>query len=254
MATVTLRSGVANTANNAALASASFTPTAGELLVVCAMHTGKTTDPVISVSANGFTFTKVLGPILKATSADEMSVFISDQFAPGSPAAMTVTTTPTASSGAIIFVWSIAGLTRTGLSAVLKSGSQANAAAAGTPAVALGGAALTANPLVGAVFNAGTAASVATPPTGWTETATIGDVGYTVPAGGGEAAQINSGFTGSTVTWGAASATAFCSFALELDTSALPPKQIDYRSVGDGRGRGPSKTAAHVAARLRAAI
>lgn len=33
----------------------------------------------------------------------------------------------------------------------------------------------------------------------------------------------------------------------------VPPPPKDYRVVGDGRGRGPSKTAAHGAARMRAA-
>lgn len=220
MATVTLRSGVASTTNNAALASASFTPTAGELLVVVAMHSGLVTDPAVTASANGITFTKVLGPILKAASVDEMSVFVANQLVPASPVAMTCTTTPSASTGGLIFVFSVTAMSRTGASAVRQSASQANQAASTTPAPVLGAAALTGNALIGAVHQSQSPPAL-TPPTGWTETATIGDIGHNTPANGGEVAFINSGFTGTTVTWGSVAGSTFASAVLELDTSAV---------------------------------
>lgn len=77
MASVTLRSGVASTSNSGAVASASFTPTAGDLLVVFAFHSGKTTAPTVTASANGITFTQAGTTILKNSSADSMTCWVS---------------------------------------------------------------------------------------------------------------------------------------------------------------------------------
>lgn len=250
MATVTQRSGVSSATDNAAVVSASFTPTAGDLLVVFAMHTGKTTIPAVTASANGITFSSISGisPTLKNASADSQSVWIADQLVPASPVAMTCTTTPTTSTAGFIFVFSVTGMVRTGTSAVRSRGNGPNGAAI-TPNITLTQATLTGNPLLGSLFN-GTNPATMTPPTGWTETATIGDIGTTPPASGGEVAFLAAGAAVSSVSWGSASGSAQCGVVVEMDTSALPvfPDRI-RQPAGAGNSRGQ---AVHRAAIQRA--
>ncbi len=51
------------------------------------------------------------------------------------------------------------------------------------------------------------------------------DNGYTVPATGLEVSHLNSGETSATITYGGTTASAFASFAIELDASV---PQYDY--------------------------
>jgi hypothetical protein len=103
---------------------------------------------------------------------------------------------------------------RSGPSAVRQTAVEQNQGAA-TPGPAFTTAALTENLTLGYVFNASNPAAV-TEPTGWTERR---DNGYNSPTTGFETVSRNSGFTGTTVTWGSGSATAFCSIIVELDSN-----------------------------------
>ncbi len=78
------------------------------------------------------------------------------------------------------------------------------------------GAALTTNPVITVVFN-GTQAFSVSDPSGFTQ---LFASGWASPNAGWATDVINSGFTGSTVTWGSTSPTAFCTIAVELDASA----------------------------------
>lgn len=224
MATVTHITGAADTSNtpNTCPTAGTFTPTAGRLLVVGVVtsNSGAPTGGSMTASANGITFSGCGATALAATSTTTIDWYIANQLTPASPAAMTVTWTPTdAGTGTVIFVCEVAGMTRAGAGAVRQTGKADNQAAASTPAPVFGVAVLTGNPTLGLVGNASSPAGL-TPPTGWTEPATTGDLGYATPTTGGEYVHRDSGFTGTTVTWGSTSATAFGALVIELDTSA----------------------------------
>ena len=108
-------------------------------------------------------------------------------------------------------------MTKTGAAAVLQSSGQTDQAA-GTPAPVFSSAALTANTVMGAIYN-GTNPAGLVQPSNWTESQ---DVGYnTGVVSGLQTCFRNSGETGTTITWGGASASGFASIIIELDTSAV---------------------------------
>jgi hypothetical protein len=219
LATATARSTAALTTNVTSYAGTAFTPAANELCVAFVTVTASRID-----SGNGraaLSDTQNLGWVLvdfalKATSADSCYVFVASKLAANSATTPTFDCTGDAGTGATIQVFGISGMTRTGIDAVRQTAKQSNGAAAATPAPVFASACLTGNVVAGIVNNAGTAGSVETPPAGWTEG---DDTGYITPSTGAEYAFINSGFTGTTVTWGAASATAFCALVIEFDTT-----------------------------------
>lgn len=145
------------------------------------------------------------------------------------------TATQTGSSGGGLQVCRVSGMSIVGLGAVRGSGGQSAGTAATTPAPVLlrrvgtvfsgTQAALTGNLCIGAVCN-GTVAPIETAPASWTESI---DLSYATPTTGIETAFRNSGETGSTITWGGASATAFASMVIELDASV---PQFDYVVAG----------------------
>lgn len=108
------------------------------------------------------------------------------------------------------------GFTRVGSGAQRQSKVTNNGSAGGTPAPAFTSSALTGNVTFGVIVNASNPAGMTTP-TNWTER---GDVGEATPTTGLEVVTRDSGFTGTTVTWGSTSATSFGAIIVELDTSA----------------------------------
>lgn len=214
MATVTAGVSAADTTNNAALTTGSFTPAADDLLIAFGAVTGQ-------VGGGTFTDSQGLGwtPVtlaIKNGSIDSLRCAVADNFAAN--IAMTVTFTPDGSptsTGVAISVLRVAGMSRKGSAAIRQSAKQDNQAA-GTPAPSFAVAALTGNPTVGAVQSASNP-TVLTPPTDWTE---AHDTGHDSPTHGLESVFRNSGFTGQTITWGTGSASAFDSTIVELDTTA----------------------------------
>lgn len=226
MAAVTdaLTTAIASTTNAATYLSGSFTPTTGNLLVAFAGATGSTGANATMTDSLGIGWT-LIASCVKATSADTLYVFVSNRFATGS--AMTVTFHTSGggtASGCIIFVAQVTSMTRAAKDASRQTAVQSNQAAAGTPGPAFGVSALTGNPTLGCIFNATNPATMTTP-TNWTERQ---DVGYATPTTGGEYVTRDSGFTGTTVTWGSTSGSAFCSLIIELDTSERPPDPLPF--------------------------
>jgi hypothetical protein len=216
MAAVTHRVTTPDTGNTPNVSGA-FTPASGDLLIVFMTVEASLDSPGnLTSSVGGFTFTQARRELFRA-SVDVFYCFVSDALVT-SATSQTVTTTPTDTGlGSIISVYSISGMTRFGVNAILKSGGQSNQTAGTTPAPSFGSAALTANCCIGAIANATNPAGL-TAPTSWTESQ---DTGYTTGAITGlETAFRNSGETGTTITWGSTSASAFASMIIELDTSA----------------------------------
>jgi hypothetical protein len=214
-ATVTHRIATASTANATSYASASFTPAAGDLLVAFVVASGTTATGTMTDSQT-VGFTKVTSAV-KNASADTVYAFVSNGLVAASSMTVTFDCTGDGATGAVIFVASISGMIRTGLNAVAQSATQDNQAASATPAPSFSNTVRIGNPTLGLVGNSSNPAAV-TPPTSWTEDA-AGDTGYNTPPTGGEYAFRDSGFNGTTITWGSTSATAFGAIILELNAN-----------------------------------
>lgn len=220
MATIANRitGGTVSTADVTSYASASFTPVAGELLVVV-VHANRTVaaSPTVTASANSLTFTKLSTTATKNTSLDTSYVFVADQAVPSSPAAMTVTfdCTGDAATGTIICVAGIAGMSKFGSTAVRQAAKVDNVAGGTAPVVTLASACLTTNPTIFTTF--GTAVGGFTAPTGWTEQV---DAAQATPSSSGGYASRDSGFTGTTVTQGNSNNGNSGAIVVEFDASS----------------------------------
>jgi hypothetical protein len=215
MAAVTHRhADTPDTSNASSYTSGSFTPGNGELLVVVVDASGTAATGTVTDSIGG-TYTRIIGA--QHSSADLIAFFVRDALI-GTGVSMTVTFDCTGdnATGCNIFVAGVSGMTRTGASAVRQSDNTDNTGAGTTPSITFPAAALTGNPTIVAIGNASNPAGC-TPPTSLTE---LADVGYSTPTRGTEYASRDSGFTGTTITWGAASASAWGAVGIELDTSA----------------------------------
>lgn len=210
------------TTNQATYASASFTPTAGDLLVVEVAASATATDPAtLTASANGLTFTQVASRNDPAISAGVgLWLFVANEPVPASPSAMTVTVDfgGDPASGCHIVVSAVSGMTRTGTAAVRQWGGSTNGAG-GTPAVTLAAACLTTNAVIAFAINLTNSTTTLTPPASFVERY---DAGYATPTTGCEVASRDSAHTSATVTAGSTMSAGLYVVA-ELDvTPALP--------------------------------
>jgi len=213
MAAVTLLGSVLNTTNGSKTVTA--TPAVGDLIVIIAAHTGNTSSAApTDNNADGLGTYSLVNSAVKASSADTMRAWVRSAFI-GSATSTVFSTAPGTTTGGGMAVLKVTGMSRKALAAVLQSAIQSNQAA-GTPAPVFAAAAQTANAIVAALFNATNPATMtARSSPAYTERV---DTGYATPTTGFEVMTINSGETGTTITWGNSSASAFASIALELDT------------------------------------
>jgi hypothetical protein len=228
MATVVAGVSAANTGNNTTLTTGAFTPAAADLLVAFAYVTGQASGGTFTDSQS-LTWTQVT-TAANTTNTATLVLAISNALAANS--SMTVTFTPAGAptaTGICISVLRVSGMKRTGVTAIRQAGppvslptqqiGKEESQGARTPAPSLPFAALTTNPVVGAVGNASNTAGLSPTTSGGTFSEAH-DVGYNNPSTGLETQFISSGFTGTTVTWGSGSATTFSDIVAELDSSA----------------------------------
>lgn len=211
--------------------SGAFTPALNDLLIVAVVASGTAdTAPTLTNSA-GLTFTLITRSAYSA-SANSIYIFVSNALV-SSATSQTVTVDCPADSatGTIIFVEAVAGMTRTGLGAILQFARQQNQSAGGTPTAVFGANVNTNNVTIGVVGNSSSPAGL-TPPTSWTEPASTGDLGFSTPTTGGEVVFRDSGFSSTTVTWGSTSATVFGTIMIELDTSVPSEDPFPYVAGG----------------------
>jgi hypothetical protein len=229
VATVTAGVHTASTSNVSSYASASFTPAANDLLVVLVTATATVTNPgTCTSSIAGITFSPVVRSVW-STSANTVVSFVSNQFVPATSQTVTYDCTGDAATGAIVVVLRVAGLTRTGTSAIVQSAVQTNGAAAATPAPAFSASANTNNPCIG-FYGSGTSSTTKnSAPASWTEVYDL--TGYASPTTGTHVISRNSGFTGTTVTWGGASASVFGAQIIELNTADPDGYSLPIQSV-----------------------
>jgi hypothetical protein len=188
------------------------TPVVGDLVVIITAHSGNTSAAAPTDSQTGGTYTLVNSAV-KAASADTMRVWVRDNLITSATSTV-FTHAPGASTGGGLVVIDLQGMDKAGSSAIVKSAIQSNIAS-GTPAPVFASAVDTQNAVIGAVFNASNPAAL-TPRTNFTE---LFDNGYNTPATGLEVISRNSGETGTTMTWGSTSPSAFASVVVELEAS-----------------------------------
>jgi hypothetical protein len=193
------------------------TPALLDLIVVITCNSGRTTAQAGTLTDNntdGHGTYQLITDFTTNTSADSMWIYVrSDAIQKAVSTVWTFTPTATDTGGGLQ-VWKITGMTLASLAAVRQSGIQSNHAT-GTPAIALGVAALTTNPLIGAVMNVTNPAAV-TQPTGFASSL---NTGWATPTEGVATSFASSGVTASTITWGGASASAFGSLVVEFSAA-----------------------------------
>ena len=234
MAAITLL-GAATFDTSSGSKTVTATPAVNDLIVIVAAHSGNSSAATPTDSQGG-TYTAVNSAV-KASSADRMGVFVRNSPIP-SAVSTVFTHAPGTSTGGGLAVHKVTGMTRSGSSAVRQSAKQDNQAAA-TPAPVFGSAPLTTNPVLAALFNATNPATM-TPRTNFTERV---DAGYNTPASGLEVMSRDSGETATTQTWGSASGSAFCSLALELDSSLAPITGTLAKALGAATSSSAAKVA-----------
>jgi hypothetical protein len=191
------------------------TPAVGDLIVIITAHTGNTSTaaPTDNNAGGGGTYT-IVNTAVKATSADTMKVWVRDNLITSATSTV-FTHAPGTSSGGGLVVIDCQGGDKAGLSAIVQSAIQSNQAANGTPAPVFASAVASDNAVIGAVFNASNPAAL-TPRTNFGE---LFDSGYNNPTTGLEVMSDNSGETGTTMTWGSTSASAYASLVVEIEAS-----------------------------------
>lgn len=215
MAAVTLL-GTATFTTSSGTKTVTATPAVNDLIVICTAHTGNTSAATPTDNQGG-TYVQIANSSVKNSSADTMRMFIRTSLI--SSAVSTVFShAPGSSSGGGLAVHKVTSMTRTGSQAEKQSCKQDNQSASTTPAPVFGAAVTTTNPVISCAFNASNTAAI-TPRASFTS---LVDAGYNTPTTGLATTSRNSGETGTTMTWGSTSATAFGSLALELDTSSPP--------------------------------
>ncbi len=202
--TATFAISTTSTSNASSYATGSFSPASGDLLVVTVVATGTVAAGTVTDSTSEETFSKVTST-LKNSGADTIYLFVGNAKT-SSTTSRTITfdCTGDAATGAVVTVTRVANMNSVGVGAVAQFAVETNQAA-GTPAPVFGTSVNTNDAVIGVVGNATNPATL-TAPAGFTEDS---DNGYATPTTGQESVHINGGFTGTTVTWGSSSASAF---------------------------------------------
>lgn len=231
MATWTYREATNSSANSQSYAALGITPAVGDLLVVTVVTSATVAAGGVTSTGSGATaFDKITSTTHVAGST--MYLFVSTSLVTAADShVVTFTCTGDAATGAVVTIHSLAGMTKTGAGAVRQFAVQANQAAGGTPAPAFSNTTQATSALIGVIGNS-TAPAGMTPPADWTEQAQA-DTGYTSPNTGSETAYRNSGFAGTTVTWGSTSASGFGAIIAEFDTSPFLINKNDTIRIDD---------------------
>lgn len=230
MATITHGGSTVDTSNTNTYTTAAFTPAANDLLVSFVFATATVLGTMNDSWGLGWTR---IGSSHANGSADSLFCFISNALTTATSGSVQFRCVGDNATGCILEVARISGMTRTGASAALQFSGSENIAAGLTPGGSFAVNTTSGNPLMGFVGNASNPAGL-TPPSGYTE---LKDEGYNTPSTGLEYVGSANGLVTRNITWGGTSATAFGTFILELDTSAVPvvltvPNQLMLTGAG----------------------
>lgn len=235
------------------------TPQQNDLIVIITACTGNTsTSPPTDNGTNGATYVAISGAsALKNTSADLLQAFVRPNFIQYKGVSTTFTHAPGASTGGGLAVYAIRGIAKVNTAAIRQAAAQANHASGSAPAPTFSSSVLTGNPVISAVFN-GTNPPGLTAKSGYTRDL---NTGYATPTTGIDTMSITSGETGTAITWGSSSASAFSSIAIEFDmsittlqnqTDTFPGSSLDatlwYDNTQSGGTQSVSSSAVHLTA------
>lgn len=190
---------------------------AGDLIAIVRANTGNVTSTAPTDNNAGGAGTYVLATsALNTTSADLMEVWVRTATIV-TAGSTTFSDAAGVTTGGGISVFRLTGMARTGSAAVKQVASQPNHASGSAPAPVFGASVLTGNMVLASVLNAGTSTGALTEKAGY-QRANLDR--YTTPTTALQSMTTDSGETGTTITWGSSSATAYASTAVEFDTSA----------------------------------
>ena len=211
-----LAAGDHTTTDGQSFTCASFTPSAGDGLVIGCIYMGSTATPTITDSQSlGWT---LIDKALFNSSGSAIAVFTSNTAAAAS--SMTITCDlGSGQTGTVfyIYIYKVQSATRFGSSAVRQSAKQENGNGSSNPSEAFAANALTSNAIID--FLAINTNSGIAQPTGWTlDNETV----ETTPSTTGHVDSVTSGFTGTTPPWAdhTGVGTNFAVITVELDFSA----------------------------------
>ncbi len=196
-----------------------FTPVAGDLLVVVSSFSA-TTDNTLACteSAGGGTYTQVAMKEWNGTGS-RMFVHIRDALIGASPVSRQIRLDlpADAATGCVAVVLRVTGMTKAGLTAMLQSAVAKNSAS--VPGITFGAACQTGNPVL-CFYATSSANPPATTLPGSPFNSSFHSGGYSTPTNGGQVLKSDSGFTGTSITYGASDASAWGIIGIELDSSA----------------------------------
>jgi hypothetical protein len=199
--------------------SGSYSPISGRLQVAFVQGSATVQATCTLTNSAGLTFTQ-FATITHQSNQHALYAFVADALTSvTSSQSVTADCDSDPANGTVIFVYETDGVTRTGTDAIAQSKAVTSADTA-APTATFDASAITTNPTL--VFTAASTANPMgiTPPTNWTEPAT-GDLGYDTPTFGAETAFRDSGFTGTTITWGSDPATSqYGVIIVEVDRSS----------------------------------
>lgn len=204
--------------------SVSITGEVGDLLVVFAFVSGNTNDTPTCVDSDG-SYELIGVAAVNIGGVDyRLSAFVRSALIETGGISYSLAVLTGSNTSRSAHVYAISGLSRAGLAAIRSKGGESNQSA-GTPAPTLDQSALTGNVTLVAV---GSTDTTTEPPTDWIERH---DSSTTSPALALESASRDFGFTGTTITYGAAQDTEFCSFAIELDSTVAEVVTPDTQAL-----------------------
>lgn len=227
--TFTLGTNFGSDTDTTSYTTASFTPAANDLLVVSTLRTASPTVDGTLTDSQGGTYTLITSALTTGATPYQQGLWVRTALASGVAHTITHDCTGDAATGCSIVVFRVAGMTRTGASAVVQTGRESDVASTTMAPSFDSGPATTTNACLGV-----SARSLGTvdPPTGWTE---MTDTHITTsPRVDFESVYRVSGETNQTISWNNLSVSAkHCCIIAELDiTSASTVKTLAAMGVG----------------------
>jgi hypothetical protein len=219
--------------------AASLTPAVGGLLVVVAGASGTAAGSYGTITDDqGGTYTRVIEST-RTTSGYE-AIYIRDQLVTSAVLHTVTVSQPGGDTGGGLAVAEFSGCTNVGSAAAGAKGGQSNQASGTTPSITLDASASSTNPVVAAISMTGNPGTV-TAPSGFTQRQSVS---YNTPATALRPYTRDSGFSGSTLTWGSTANQSFGDVAVEIIPSSGPQTILAGRAVDTQTARPitPKKT------------
>lgn len=204
-----------------------ITPNIGDLMLIMVGTTGQATPAVAATvtdnCADGLGTYTFVGSALRTASADVMAVYVRNALV-ASASSTSGSADLGANNGAFLVLMSFAGITRFGSAAIRTVGVTPQFAreqnqTTGAPQPVYSSITLTSNPQVTGIYtNGGNPPNISGP----TNFVSRVNGGYNTPTSGLQIYTIDGGNTSTALNWAGSTGSAYCDFAVELDSSLDP--------------------------------